>query len=175
MDQLSGLDATFSQRFSLSSESEWWPAARFTAHLGDAHYIFGGLGLIFLLDLLWTRSNLAWVILSIISSILVTLGLVALMKYAVRRQRPQPPGEFVLWRYDAYSFPSGHSARLAALAVSTLYFSSGIGWALVLLALGVGLARLAVGIHYITDIAVGFMVGAIVAGGMVRLIIPLLP
>ena len=175
MQHLSGLDATLSRWVSLSSKSEWWPAARLTAHLGDAHYIFGGLGLIFLLDLLWARSNLSWVILSITSSILVTLGMVTLIKYAVRRERPRPPGEFVLFQYDAYSFPSGHSARLAALAVSTLYYSTGIGWALVLLALGVGLARLAVGIHYISDIVVGLMVGAIVAWGMVRLIIALLP
>jgi undecaprenyl-diphosphatase len=174
MDHLSGLDTTLSQRFSLSSESDWWPAARLTAHLGDAHYIFGGLGLIFLLDLLWARSNLSWVILSITISILITLSLVTLIKYAVRRQRPHPPGEFVLFPYDAYSFPSGHSARLAALAVSTLHFSNGIGWVLVLLALGVGLARLAVGIHYVADIVVGLMMGAIVAWGVLRLIIPLL-
>jgi membrane-associated phospholipid phosphatase len=175
MHHLSGLDATLSQRFSLSPKSSWWPAVRFTAHLGDAHYIFGGLGLILLLDLLWTRSNLSWGVLSITASILVALGLVTLIKYAVRRERPRPPGEFVLFPYDAYSFPSGHSARLAALAVSTLHFSSGIGWALVLLALGVGLARLAVGIHYVADIMVGLMMGAIAAWGVLRLITLLLP
>jgi undecaprenyl-diphosphatase len=87
-----------------------------------------------------------------------------------RRQRPQPPGEFVTFQYDIYSFPSGHAARLAALAVSVMFFDVLLGWSLVVLAICVVVARIAVGIHYVSDVVIGLGLGALVAwAGLVLL------
>ena len=95
--------------------------------------------------------------------VLLAMALVTLIKYIVRRERPHPPGEFVTFQYDYYSFPSGHAARMAALAVATIFFYPLLGWILVVITLSVGAARITVGIHYVGDVVVGLGIGGIVA------------
>lgn len=170
MDHLLRLDTWLTQRLVLSPESGWWQWARLLAHVGDGPYVFGGLGFIYLLS--WLGPEFYWrqAVLSIIVIVLAALGIVTLIKYTVRRQRPQPPGEFVTFQYDAYSFPSGHSARLAALAVSSVFFFPNLGWVLMVVAVSVALARVAVGIHYLSDILVGLGVGAVVAWQLVTVL-----
>ncbi len=175
MDRLLAFDVTLSQRFTLPLESGWWQLARFTAHLGDGLYVFGGLGLAYLLGRLWAELYFCRVILIITLIVLVTMVVVTLIKFVVRRERPLPPGEFVAFKYDAYSFPSGHSARLAALAVSAISFFPGFGWTLLIIALNVAIARVVVGIHYVGDIVVGLVVGSVVAWAAITLLLALLP
>jgi membrane-associated phospholipid phosphatase len=103
------------------------------------------------------------------------MTVVTSIKFIVRRARPFPPGEFVTFKYDAYSFPSGHSARLAALAIGTIFFFPNSGWVLIVGALAVAAARVVVGIHYVSDIVVGLAVGAVTAWGAILLLLPLLP
>lgn len=163
MEQFLDFDARLSQYFELSLESKWWPWARFTAHLGDGHYVFGSLGFVYLIGWLWDALYLRQATSAIGLTILMSMLAIAVIKHIVRRERPQPPGEFVAFKYDAYSFPSGHSARLMALAVSTGAFAPGFGWVLVVVALGVAIARVSVGIHYLVDIIGGLIVGTLVA------------
>jgi len=163
MDRLLNLDAVFSQHFILPPESNRRQLAKFTAHLGDGPHVFGGLGLIYLIGWFNDGIHLCQNVLVIVLTILAAIIAVTLIKFIVRRQRPQPPGEFVTFQYDVYSFPSGHSARLAALAVSTIFFDPLLGWILVVIALSVAAARVAVGVHYVGDIVVGLGVGALVA------------
>jgi undecaprenyl-diphosphatase len=163
MDHFLRLDVLLTQRLALSPESGWWQWMRVLAHIGDGPYVFGGLGFIYLLSWLGPGFYLRRAMLSTMLIVLTALGIVTLIKYTVRRQRPRPPGEFVTFRYDAYSFPSGHSARLAALAVSSMFFFPNLGWVLVAMAVSVAMARVAVGIHYVSDILVGLGVGAVVA------------
>jgi undecaprenyl-diphosphatase len=125
--------------------------------------VFGGLGLVYELSWLAAKAQLRQAILVIALLVLIVAPLVTLIKFVVRRQRPQPPGEFVSFQYDVYSFPSGHAARLAALAVSVMFFNLPLGWSFVGLAVGVAAARVAVGIHYISDVLVGLGLGALVA------------
>jgi undecaprenyl-diphosphatase len=133
------------------------------AHVGDGAYVFGGLGLTY--GLAWLLDNLGLRVagLAVALMVLVTMGVVTLIKVAIRRPRPGPPGEFVAFHYDIYSFPSGHSARLATLAMGMAGFYPFLGPLLWGLALFVALARIAVGIHYVSDVAVGLGLGALVA------------
>lgn len=133
------------------------------AHLGDGPYVFSGLILACLLG--WLRSDFHFCQnVLVIACMVLTAGLVVtLIKFVVRRQRPQPPGEFVTFHYDVYSFPSGHSARLGALAVGVLFWYPVGGMILAVIALGVAAARVGVGVHYLTDIVVGLGVGGLVA------------
>lgn len=170
MDDFLRLDAWLTQRLVLSPKSGWWGWARLLAHVGDGPYVFGGLGFIYLLSWLGPEFYRRQAVLSIILTVLAALVIVTLIKFTVRRQRPHLPGEFVTFQYDAYSFPSGHSARLAALAVSSVFFFPGLGWVLMVVAVSVALARVAVGIHYLSDILVGLAVGAVVAWHLVTVL-----
>jgi len=58
-----------------------------------------------------------------------------------------------------WSFPSGHATFFAALATSMLFYHRPMGLLLVVGALGIGWARVATGIHWPSDIIVGYIVG----------------
>jgi undecaprenyl-diphosphatase len=65
---------------------------------------------------------------------------------------------------DPHSFPSGHAARVVLIAV--LAIGLGPGWLAVLLCIWaplVALARVAMGLHYLSDILAGAGLG-LVAG-----------
>ena len=135
---------------------------RLVAHVGDGPYVFGGLGLMYGLGWLFDNFLLRNVVIIVALIVLATMILVTAIKYGVRRKRPHPPGEFVTFEYDRYSFPSGHSARLAALASGTMIFYPLLGLALWSVALAVAIARVGVGVHYLSDIVAGLGVGVLV-------------
>ncbi|MCB0212058.1 MAG: phosphatase PAP2 family protein [Anaerolineae bacterium] len=165
------MDTKISRRCTLSPQSRWWPWARFVAHVGDGPYVFGALFVIYLISLVWGDAYLQRADLIVTTLVILAILVVTGVKFAVRRTRPRPPGEFVTFKYDAYSFPSGHSGRMAALAASSFFFYPVLGLVLILVALSVAAARVAVGVHYLGDIVAGFGVGTLVAcGGMLLLI-----
>ncbi len=79
-------------------------------------------------------------------------------------QRPRPEGEqkhFYL-DIDVNSFPSGHAARAGGLLVALGPLLSGWGaLSLALWALCVCISRVALGLHYVSDVVAGLMVGAV--------------
>jgi undecaprenyl-diphosphatase len=86
--------------------------------------------------------------------------LVFAIKLIVRRERPEGEWGSVYRSSDPHSFPSGHAARAILLAVLTL--SWGPVWLAVILCLWaplVALARVAMGVHYLTDVLVGAVLG----------------
>nr|AGU10161.1 PAP2 superfamily [uncultured organism] len=97
-----------------------------------------------------------------LSSFLVMQGL----KQVFRRQRPESA---VLEGLTSYSFPSGHSlsgfvfCSILAYLVWRGHLSS--GWKLFLitllflLAVGIGISRIVLGVHYATDVMAGFCLG----------------
>jgi undecaprenyl-diphosphatase len=162
-NQLSSFDTKLSKRLSLPLESIWWRGARIVAHMGDGPYVFSSLILVYLLSWWWSDTFLRQADVTVAVIVVAAILIVTSIKFTVRRQRPAPPGEFVTFRYDLYSFPSGHSARMAALAVGALFFYPSLGWILLLVTLGVAAARVAVGVHYVGDILAGLGTGAVVA------------
>jgi len=59
----------------------------------------------------------------------------------------------------AYSFPSGHTIFMFALAMATWYFNKKLSYFLFASGLLIGLARVAGGVHYPTDIIGGIILG----------------
>lgn len=87
---------------------------------------------------------------------------VIILKFSIRRPRPEGEWGQIYRITDPHSFPSGHAARSAALAV--LGLATGPTWFGILLALWapwVGLSRVALGVHYLLDVVAGWFIGII--------------
>jgi undecaprenyl-diphosphatase len=139
--------------------------AAFLAHSGDSWFWAAGLALVWLLGSQdWRRRALFLLI-----SILLLAALVLLVKFSVRRRRPAGEWGSIYRSTDPHSFPSGHAARAAMLAV--LGMGLGPPWfgiALVLWAPLVSLARVAMGLHYLSDVVAGVFLG-VIAGAVALL------
>jgi len=92
--------------------------------------------------------------------ILVLALIVTALKFSIRRRRPEGEWGAIYRSTDPHSFPSGHAARAALLAVSSLVWGpSWLGALLVLWAPIVSLARVAMGLHYLSDVIAGATLG----------------
>ncbi|MBI2759058.1 MAG: phosphatase PAP2 family protein [Chloroflexi bacterium] len=130
----------------------------FFAHSGDSW--FWGLGLL----ILWWRGDSFWKqwAIIILAGISILAALVMTLKFIIRRRRPEGEWGNIYRNTDPHSFPSGHAARAFMIAVAAA--GLGPGWVALLLwvwAPLVALARVAMGVHYVSDIAAGLVVGLI--------------
>jgi undecaprenyl-diphosphatase len=104
---------------------------------------------------------------------LVLLAMAVLAaKYLIKR--PRPEGEFgQIYRItDPHSFPSGHAARAAAIAV--MFSTLGNPWLTLIVFIWmilVGYSRVALALHYVSDVIVGWLSG-LVSGWLAMLLFP---
>ncbi len=132
----------------------------FFAHSGDSW--FWGLALI----LLWVfTGNPFWKKWAVVlfGSITVLAVVVMLLKFSIRRRRPEGEWGGIYRNTDPHSFPSGHAARAFLIAV----MAAGLGptWIAIILWIWaplVAMARVAMGVHYTSDIIAGMIVGIII-------------
>jgi membrane-associated phospholipid phosphatase len=127
-------------------------------HSGDSWFWLLGLLLVFWLgDETWRRLAIV-----LIAGILITAVIVLVIKFTVRRQRPEGEWGQIYRRTDPHSFPSGHAARALMLAVVSLALGPAwFGWLLMVWAPLVGLARVATGLHYVSDVVAGWILGLV--------------
>ncbi len=163
------LDKQYSQKLRLQPEQKgWFGLMAVLAHSGDSWFWMTGLGLIWL----FTREE--WRARALVLGFgVVTLAVLVLaIKFTVRRRRPVGEWGAIYRNTDPHSFPSGHAARAFLLAV--LGLGLGPGWFGVILALWaplVSLARVVMGVHYLSDVLAGMVVGMAVG----VLILPVRP
>ena len=132
--------------------------ATILAHSGDSW--FWGLGL----GLLWLLGGADWkpLAVTLLLGILITAALVMVIKFTVRRRRPPGAWGAIYRNTDPHSFPSGHAARAMMLAVLSAHVGpSWLGWLLLAWSPLVALARVAMGVHYFSDILAGALLGAL--------------
>lgn len=95
-----------------------------------------------------------------------------IIKKAVGRARPcitETDARCLIGRKTSKSFPSSHAANSMAFATTlTLLEGVRIGLPVVALALTIGYSRIYVGVHYPFDVLVGWLLGAVLAWGLVR-------
>lgn len=105
------------------------------------------------------------------SGYLVALLVTGLVVQAVKRTIPEARPlavlgpqvvRVVLEPLRAASFPSGHSAAVAALATAAVFVHRRRAWPLVLLAVLGGISRVYVGAHWAFDVLAGWLLGAAV-------------
>lgn len=89
-------------------------------------------------------------------------ALVLVVKFSVKRQRPEGDWGEIYRNTDPHSFPSGHAARAFLIAVLASGLGS-VGLAAVLWVWAplVALARVAMGVHYLSDILAGAILGIV--------------
>lgn len=128
--------------------------SRAVSHTGDGHlYLVFGI--------------LAWGLDEQHGSQVLTLGLLAfalelpvylLLKNLIKRDRPRKLPSFIK-PSDKYSLPSGHTAAAFIMAslISSCY--PGLGWFVWPWAALIGLSRVLLGVHYISDIFAGAALG----------------
>lgn len=126
------------------------------AHSGDSWFWILGLGLVWLT----AGGYWKWRAVILLAGVFITAVIVFTIKFTVRRSRPAGDWGSIYRKTDPHSFPSGHAARAAMLAAVAL----GIGpaWFGILLLLWaplVMLARVSMGLHYISDVVAGAVIG----------------
>jgi len=85
------------------------------------------------------------------------------LKNSLRRRRPQdavPGFRSLITASDQFSFPSGHTSAAFLLATCLLLVFGGPVAAMYLWAIGVGLSRVLLGVHFPGDILAGATMGS---------------
>ncbi len=129
------------------------------AHSGDIFVVAPALVIIW-----WFGdSQIRTLIVVLAAGAILSVAVIYAIKFSVRRDRP--PGEWGSFyrRTDPYSFPSGHAAKTMTLAIIVLVCGRfWLGILMLIWAVLVGFARIALGVHYLSDVTVGYFVGLLV-------------
>jgi undecaprenyl-diphosphatase len=134
--------------------------AVFFAHSGDSWFWWTAL------FILWFFSNSLWRRWEVVEFVgIAGLAVVVMgIKFTVRRKRPAGEWGSIYRNTDPHSFPSGHAARAFLIAVVASALAP--AWLAVLLWIWaplVSIARVAMGVHYVSDVAAGAVLGIVVA------------
>lgn len=141
-------------------------AAIALAHSGDSW--LWGLALV----TVWIFGPPEWQALAprLLAGIAGLAVVVLAVKRLIRRQRPAGEWGGIYRATDPHSFPSGHAARMALLVVlAAAWGPAWFAWLLLVWAPLVALARVAMGVHYLSDIVGGAVVGVAAAALLVAL------
>jgi len=153
------LDARFSEQMRVAEKpGALRSMAAFLAHSGDSWFWAAAL------MIAWLFSNSLWRKWEVVEGVGISVVAVLVMsiKFIVRRKRPEGEWGGIYRNTDPHSFPSGHAARSFFIAV----IASGLSpvWLAIILwawAPLVALARVAMGVHYVSDVVAGAIVGCV--------------
>ena len=163
-NRLLELDASWSRRLQITSQPGFLHGLEaFLSHSGDSWFVLLAIALG------WWLGNSYWKSLAI--TLAIGVGVTALVVFLVKLvvRRPRPAGEWgqLYRKTDPHSFPSGHAARAFMLAVVALGLGpTWLGIGLAIWALLVGLSRVIMGVHYLSDVLVGALLGIVIGLGI---------
>lgn len=131
-------------------------SAAVLAHSGDSWFwMLGLLGVGLFGDPEW-RMRAVVIGVAILAAALVVIAI----KFTVKRQRPAGEWGSLYRNTDPHSFPSGHAVRAVMIAVLAVGLGPAwFGWVAVIWAPLVALARVAMGVHYLSDVTAGAVLG----------------
>jgi undecaprenyl-diphosphatase len=155
------LDQRTSARLTIPREARFLRLLALTAaHSGDSPlWLIGAAAALIWGDTAWR--DFGW---RVLLGTLVAGTVVTALKWIFRRQRPSEEGPGLYTRIDRHAFPSGHAARSACIVLLLAPLLPRWGFALLAFWAGlVGLARVALQVHFVSDILGGWMVGLLVS------------
>lgn len=155
---LNNLDLSLSNQFRIQKNHPLWYPAVILAHSGDSWVWAIGVGLVWLLSFGAASLHRFSAILEI--SIVVQALFVFGLKALIKRQRPSGDWGSIYRQYDPHSFPSGHATRAVLLAVIAIGLGPAwFAWTMAVWAPLVCLSRVLTGLHYLSDILGGMLLG----------------
>jgi undecaprenyl-diphosphatase len=165
LDRIQKVDEEISARIVLREETSL--AHRLLALIGhscDSWYWLIGLTLVWAFARGPVRTTAILWAFALASLAVIVLGI----KFLLRRPRPEGEWGSIYRVTDPHSFPSGHAARAMTIAFLVLQFENPVWFFLIFAwAILVGYSRVALRLHYFSDILVGWLVG--VLGGVLAL------
>ena len=160
-EKINEQDQKLSRKFYLPAEQKFLRrVAAFLAHSGDSWFWLAGLFIIWL----FTHGKIHTIAALFAGAIVLQASLVLLIKFAIKRSRPESDWGDIYRKTDPNSFPSGHAVR--AIMLAGLAWGLGLSplnWLLTIWAPLVGMARICLGVHYVSDVVVGWLLGIIFA------------
>ncbi|HSG25698.1 MAG TPA: phosphatase PAP2 family protein [Anaerolineales bacterium] len=130
--------------------------ALFIGHSGDSWFWALGLLVIIFFGAPVYRD---WALVSLVAVVLGAVT-VLLIKFTIKRRRPEGDMGKIYRKTDPHSFPSGHAVRSLMLGVIALGIAPGwLGLLLIVWGPMVGIARVAIGVHYVSDVLAGWVLG----------------
>lgn len=129
-----------------------------STRMGDG-WLWYGLGIILLLD----GGAQRFVAVGAAGSAAI-LGIVVFKALKLLSQRPRPYHlEPHCWSNvlppDRFSFPSGHTMTAFSVALVVSYFYPPLEWPLVFLAISIAFSRIVLGMHFLSDVLAGIVLG----------------
>lgn len=129
---------------------------------GDG-YIYGLIGILLLLLEPTHGRNF---FMTALMAYALEIPLYTIIKRTIKRARPFntiPGMKFLIAPPDEFSFPSGHTAAAFLMAILLSHFYPAVQVPALIWALLIGFSRIYLGVHYPTDVAVGAVLGYVVA------------
>jgi len=164
LQRLVALDQQISARIAIPREPRFlYLLTLLAAHTGDSPLWLLGAGVAIIWgDAFWRGFGWRALIGTLVAGTVTTA-----LKWIFRRQRPPGEGQGFYTRFDRHAFPSGHAGRSACIVLLLIPLLPPWGLALLPLWAGlVGLARVALQVHFASDILGGWAAGLLVGAAL---------
>ncbi|MFN2144486.1 MAG: phosphatase PAP2 family protein [Anaerolineales bacterium] len=127
-------------------------------HSGDSWY----WGLLLLAVILFGKAPYPhWAAISL-TAVVIGAAIVLAIKFTFKRRRPEGEMGQIYRKTDPHSFPSGHAVRSLMLGVIAVGIAPAwLGILLIIWAPLVGIARVMIGVHYVSDVVAGWALGLV--------------
>jgi undecaprenyl-diphosphatase len=154
-------------RLNASTEIKW-RIATIVAHSGDSWYCLSVLLLIWL----FAKDEWRTIAAAMGGGTFLLAFVIIIIKFSIKRKRPVGEWGDIYRKTDPHSFPSGHATRVFFLA--SMAWGLAPIWFAILLTIWapwVALSRIQTGLHYLSDVLAGVLIGWI-GGKLALLILP---
>ncbi len=95
-----------------------------------------------------------------LTAVVIGAAVVLAIKFTFKRRRPEGEMGQIYRKTDPHSFPSGHAVRSLMLGVIAVGIApTWLGILLIVWAPLVGIARVMIGVHYVSDVLAGWALG----------------
>lgn len=176
MEKMLILDEKLTKKMRIDPERKvLFQVASFVAHTGDSWYWLAGLLIVWIAGMFLSDQ---WHYISGVLAfcLLIEAAFVLFLKFVIRRKRPEGEWGEIYRSTDPHSFPSGHAAR--AILIAVIGSNIGPAWFGVVLLLWAPLAclgRIVMGVHYVSDVIAGAIIGLLSAIVMIWAIPTVIP